>query len=113
MLERGFIKISRSEREALVFLRPDRVTPVTMAGAVDALARLGQEWTILWPLTPGSPVEWFRSYTRAIHRIRTLMEEAGRLPPCPDYDDILAEALRFEAASALPVVKYRVIGDIA
>lgn len=97
-LNRGFIVIRRWGADVLVFLRPDRVGPVTLAGAIDVLVRLEQDWTIVQSSAPGVKVEWFRGYMPAIHRITTLLQEAGRLPACPDYADILAETLQFDGA---------------
>lgn len=101
-LERGFIAIRRWGADVLVYLRPDRVGPVTLAGAIDVLVRLGQDWTIVQPTAPGVPVEWFRGYMPAIHKITRLLQEAGRLRPCPDYADILAETLQFEGSEPAP-----------
>lgn len=106
-LERGFIVIRRWGADVLVYLRPDRVGPVTLAGAIDVLVRLGQDWTIVQPTAPGARVEWFRGYMPAIHKITTLLQEAGRLPPCPDYADILAETLQFEEGESARDVRDR------
>jgi len=100
--ETGFIYIWRCGRDVLVLLRPDKVNPITMVGAMDTIARLDQDWTIICSMSPGGQMEWFRGYVPAIHRIESLLEEAGRLPPSPADEPITTEAeVRREAASAL------------
>lgn len=106
-LERGFIQIWRCGRDVLIFLQPDRVNCVTVAGAVDVLARLGQDWTIVCPTGPGERVEWFRSCTAAIRKITTLLQKAGQLPPCPGYENILVAASRLQGSQSQLAEKYR------
>lgn len=81
-LDRGFIHVWLCDSEALVLLRPDRVSPLTMAGAMDKIARLNQDWTMVWPMAPGGRMEAYRGCTSAIRRIGALVEEAGREKPC-------------------------------
>jgi hypothetical protein len=100
-LEIGFIHIWRCGGDVLVLLRPNKVNPITMAGAMDTIARLDQDWTIICSMSPGGRMEWFRSYVPAIRRIERLLEEAGRLPSCPRDEQVIVEAARREAAGAL------------
>ncbi|HTV30517.1 MAG TPA: hypothetical protein VMF32_22425 [Xanthobacteraceae bacterium] len=77
-LARGFVQIWRYDCRVLVLLCPEKTAPVTLAGAIDTIARLNQDWTIIWPVTPNGRIEWFPGSIPAIRRIGMLLEEAGR-----------------------------------
>jgi hypothetical protein len=89
---RGFAHIWDFGAGVVVSLDPRRINPVTMTGAIDAVARLGQEWTIVSSLAPGGRTAMFMDRGSAIGRIEMLMEEVGKIEPYPRYEELLTEA---------------------
>jgi hypothetical protein len=99
--ELGFIHIWKLNRDVVVWLWPSLVNPITMTGAMDEIARLDQDWTIVCSMAPGGKTAWFPGYMGAIRMIAELMEEAGRIEPYPDYEKLRAEAARFAESELL------------
>jgi hypothetical protein len=97
----GFVHIWDFGAGVVVSLDPRRLNAVTMTGAIDAVARLGQEWTIVSSFAPGGRAAFFMDRGSAIRRIEMLMEEAGKIEPYPRYEELLAEAARFAEAAHL------------
>ena len=75
----GFVHIWRCGRDVFVLLHPERTTANALAGAMDTLARLGQDWTIICSMAPNGRMEWFLGCTAAMHRLEGLVEKAGPL----------------------------------
>jgi hypothetical protein len=92
----GFVHVWQLGQDVVVSLWPERMNPVTMAGAIDEIARLGQEWTIVCSLAPGGTGEVFCGYMPAVWRITDLMAEAGKIEPCANYDMLETAAAEFE-----------------
>jgi hypothetical protein len=91
----GFVHIWDFGTGSVVSLDPRRLNPITMTSAIDVVARLGREWTVVSSLAPGGRAALFTDRRMAICQIELLMEEAGTIEPYLGYDGLLTEAARF------------------